>query len=261
MRRTISCIVRPISKLANAQVIEFFHLTFLQVLQARLDQGRLVLKGGANLRYFFDSVRYSEDIDFDLAGLEPWKLADSVDAVLGSPAIDIILRSSGLAVAGFTKPKQTATTQRWKVSVDVPGSSSPVRTKIEFSNRNGDERHVLEAVPGRVVDPYALRAPKVQHYTIDAATEQKVRALAGRSETQARDIFDLDLLLRRQPAGSTSVDSQTLQEAAGRALELPFAAFDDQVLPFLEPEVADLYDAEAWAQMQMFVAQRLESGR
>lgn len=249
------------STLAHAQVIELFHLTFLQVLQGRLDQGRFVLKGGANLRYFFDSVRYSEDIDFDLAGLEPWKLADSVDAVLGSAAIGIILRSSGLAVASFTKPKQTATTQRWKVSVDVSDSSNPVRTKIEFSNRNVDERHLLDAVPGRVVDPYALRAPKVQHYTVDAATEQKVEALARRSETQARDVFDLDLLLRRQPVRSGSVDPQTLQVAAGRALELPFAAFDDQVVPFLEPEVADLYDAEAWTQMQMFVAEKLENAR
>lgn len=249
------------SKFNDAQVIELFHLTFLQVLQGRLDQARYVLKGGGNLRYFFDSVRYSADIDFDLAGLEPWKLADRVDAVLGSAAIGIILRGSGLAVAGFTKPKQTATTQRWKVSVDGPDRSDPVRTKIEFSHRNGDERHLLEAVPSRVVESYALRAPKVQHYTIDAATEQKVKALAGRSETQARDVFDLDLLLRRQPLGSRSVDSQTLRAAAGRAVELPFAAFDDQVLPFLEPEVADLYDAETWAQMQLFVAEKLEQAR
>lgn len=245
-------------QLSKTQVIELFHLAFLQVLQARMDQARYVLKGGANLRYFFDSVRYSEDIDLDISGVEPWMLTEKVDDVLDSRPMEYILRSSGLEVAGFTKPKQTETTQRWKVSIKTPQSSDPVRTKIEFSNRNGERRHVLEAVPGRIVDPYALRAPTIQHYTGEAAAEQKAKALAGRSETQARDVFDLDLLLRRQTPEAGSVDRTILADAADRALELPFAAFRDQVLPFLEPDVAELYDsASTWEQMQILVADKL----
>ncbi len=249
-------------KLSDAQVIELFHLAFLQVLQTRLDQARYVLKGGANLRFFFDSARYSEDIDLDIAGVEPWALTEKVDAALNSRPMEFILRSSGLKVVGFTKPKQTETTKRWKVSVGTSGGSNPIRTKIEFSNRNGEQRHLLEAVPGRIVDPYALRSPTVQHYTGAAATEQKVEALAGRSETQARDVFDLDLLLRREPLASGFLDPQVLSEAADRAIELPFAACRDQVLPFLEPEVAELYDSAAsWEQMQIFVADKLTEAR
>ena len=246
------------SPLHGAQVVELFHLAFLQVLQARLDQDRYVLKGGANLRYFFDSVRYSEDIDLDADGIEPWVLSEKVDNVLGSPAIDAVLRSGGLAVNGFTKPKQTKTTQRWKVSIAIAGRRDPVRTKIEFSLRNGERRLVLEPVPGRIAAPYALRAPTVQHYTVDAASEQKVRALAGRSETQARDVFDLDLLLRRQPLAAGTIDSLILKRAAERGLALPFEAFLDQVVPFLDPDVGELYDAaDTWEQMQLFVAERL----
>lgn len=250
--------VSQMPKLGDAQVIELFHLAFLQVLQARLDQARYVLKGGANLRYFFDSVRYSEDIDLDADEIEPWALAEKVDGVLASAAIDAVLRSGGLAVDDYTKPKQTQTTQRWKVSIAVSGRRDPVRTKIEFSHRNGDRRHVLEPVAGRIVAPYALRAPALQHYTADAATEQKIEALAGRSETQARDLFDLDLLLRRQPLAPGTIGAQALQEATERGLDLPFEAFRDQVLPFIDPEVAELYDAAAtWQQMQQFVAERL----
>lgn len=80
--------------LSDAEVIEFFHLVFLQVLQARLDQARYVVKGGANLRYFFQSVRYSEDIDLDAIEIEPWKLEAKVDEVLASPATGLLLRSS-----------------------------------------------------------------------------------------------------------------------------------------------------------------------
>ncbi|MFI4978162.1 MAG: nucleotidyl transferase AbiEii/AbiGii toxin family protein [Solirubrobacterales bacterium] len=246
------------SGLRDAQVIELFHLAFLQLLQARVDQARYVLKGGANLRYYFDSVRYSEDIDLDADGIEPWALTEKVDDILGSATIEAILRSGGLRVEGFTKPKQTDTTQRWKASIAVSGRREPVRTKIEFSRRNGERRHLLESVAPRVVAPYALRAPTMQHYTADAATEQKIKALAGRSETQARDVFDLDLLLRRQALAARAIDSQILARAAERGLALPFEAFRDQVLPFLEPEVAELYDTPAsWEQMQLFVTDTL----
>lgn len=55
-----------------AHTIECFHLGFLAVLRTRLDEGRYILKGGANLRYFFASVRYSEDIDLDVSRVAGW---------------------------------------------------------------------------------------------------------------------------------------------------------------------------------------------
>ncbi|MSO40295.1 MAG: hypothetical protein EXQ70_00060 [Solirubrobacterales bacterium] len=245
--------------LNNAQVVEFFHIAFLTVLSRRVDPTRYVLKGGANLRYFFGSVRYSEEIDLDMNGIEPWHLEEKVDGALDSGPMKILLRARGLAVEGVSKPKQTKTTCRWKVAIAVPGRSVPVRTKIEFSKRNGEHRYSLEALPGRIVAPYALRSPSIQHYTDGAPTEQKVKALAGRSETQARDVFDLDLLLRRAPIPAGSLNSQLLDDASNRAMELPFAAFRDQVLPFLEPDALELYDTEAaWEQMQSFVAEGLE---
>jgi hypothetical protein len=135
--------------LGRAQTIELFHIAFLDVLSRRVDPARYVLKGGANLRYFFESLRYSEDIDLDIHGVPQWRLEEKVDGVLESGAMKAILRVGGLAVAEFTKPKQTETTRRWKVAIEAPGDSDPVRTKIEFSNRNGERRYRLEAVPGR----------------------------------------------------------------------------------------------------------------
>lgn len=246
---------------SEAQVIEHFHLAFLGVLNATFDPARYVLKGGANLRFFFHSVRYSEDIDLDLIGMQPWRLADKIDAAIGSPALRLILRPGGLTVAEFTKPKQTDTTRRWKVSIGAAGRSSFVRTKIEFSNREPDVDRTIEAVPGRVVRPYALRPPKIQHYELEAAVKQKVVALARRSQTQTRDVFDLELLLRTGHLQPGSIEPSTLEEAASRALALPFDAFKDQVSPFLDPVLADSYDAEAWEQMQTFVAESLEAGR
>lgn len=247
-------------RLNDAQAIEFFHLAFLQVLQVRLDQSRYVLKGGANLRYFFGSLRYSEDIDLDAVEIEPWKLEAKIDEVLASPATGILLRSGGLGLDQVTKPKQTGTTQRWKPIVTVAGRRSPVRTKIEVSHRSADPRRILEAVPERVVASYALRPPTMLHYTADAAIEQKIGALARRSETQARDVFDLEVLLRLHPEAvdAGAIPPDTLELAAERAVELPFQAFQDQVVRFLDSEIIDLYDnPAAWERTRAFVAERL----
>jgi Nucleotidyl transferase AbiEii toxin, Type IV TA system len=248
--------------LTDAQLIEFFHISFLDVLSKRLEGSRYILKGGANLRFFFGSVRYSEDIDLDLTGVKPPNLEEKVDRVLDSPALRALLRVRDLEVVDPSKPKQTQTTRRWKLGIVAPWRSEPVRTKVEFSARNGDDRFRLDPLPAEVVEPYALRPPTVQHYVDDAPAEQKVKALALRSETQARDVFDLDLLLRRRPLPRGTLDAETLTEAADLALRLPFAAFRDQVLPFLEPGVRELYESESsWEQMQTFVAEKLEQAR
>jgi predicted nucleotidyltransferase component of viral defense system len=246
---------------AQAQTIEVFHLAFLQVLSSRLNQKNYVIKGGANLRYFFDSHRYSEDIDLDAGSEEAWKLKEKVDEVLASAAVNVLLRRTGVSIAETTKSKQTDTTQRWKVQLAVADREKPIATKIEFSRRNGDRRSLLEAVPDRVVAPYALRPPTLQHYTAAPATEQKVKALALRNETQARDVFDLELLFRgyRDAVERGTLESATLDAAMERTLELPFEAFEAQVIPFLEPDVAGLYvDPAAWEQMQSYVVDRLD---
>ena len=246
--------------LTQAQTIECFHLAFVQVLSSRFNQQHYVLKGGTNLRYFFNSHRYSEDIDFDAVIEEVWKLEEKVDDVLGSAAVTALLRSKGITVARVTKPKQTDTTQRWKVLLAVAGRDATISTKIEFSRRNGDRRRLLEAVPDRVVAPYALRPPTLFHYTAAPAIEQKIKALALRMETQARDVFDLELLFRehRNVVEVGTLDSATLKAAIGRCRELPFEAFEAHVVPFLEPDVADLYDnPSSWEQTRSFVIDRL----
>ena len=249
-------------KLSRIQIIEFFHVAFLGVLPTRLDPARYVLKGGANLRYFFASQRYSEDIDLDLIRPVPWSLEDQVDGVLRSPALRDLLAVGGLTLAEHRSAKQTETTHRWKIEIETPGAAQPVRSKVEFSNREGEGEYGLDFLPDAVAEPYALRPPSVQHYGVEAATVQKVAALAGRTQTQARDVFDLELLLRRRPLVRGSVDPELLESAVERALEQDYGAFRDQVLPFLEVGAAELYGSSAaWEQLQTFVADRLESAR
>lgn len=250
------------SALSAPQATELFHVAFLDVLSKRLESDRYVLKGGANLRYFFDSLRYSQDIDLDVEGVPAWRLNEKIEALLSSPQMALLLRNAELEVAERSNPKRTDTTQRWKIGLATPGHGELIRTKIEFSYREGEGAHRVEPIPRRIVEPYALRSPLVPHYVDAAPIEQKVLALAWRSETQARDVFDLDLLLRSRSLEPGALDAKVLTEAGDMAMQLPYAAFRDQVLPFLEPDAVELYEGEAaWEQMQTFVAEKLEEAR
>ncbi len=244
----------------RAQIIEFFHLAFVQVLASRIDPDTVALKGGANLRYFFGSHRYSEDIDFDVVRGEARKLEEQINAVLRSDALKLLLRTGRIELTNIGAGKQTETTQKWNLLLVAPNEGTPISTKIEFSRCNGDARWLVEPVPDRVVQPYGLRPARVLHYLGPAATEQKVAALALRRETQARDVFDLDLLFRKESPGPApdALEKEIIDRAHHNCLDLPFEAFDSQLLPFLEPGIVELYDRrEVWEQMQIFVADKI----
>lgn len=247
----------------RAQRIELFHLAFLQVFLVGTRKERCILKGGANLRYFFHSVRYSNDIDLDVAAPEGWQLERAVDGVLSSGALTRILETAGVGIEpdSISKPKQTQTTRRWRIGLIDPNErgSEVIRTKIEFSARDdGTNDQEFASVPASVVRPYGLIAPTVMHYRLGAALEQKVAALAERSETKARDVFDLDLLFRiRDTEASPSVlaTSKALA-AADRCLALTDEDFEIQVVPFLDAEVAAIYSGR-WTEIRESVAERL----
>jgi hypothetical protein len=247
--------------LSPVQAVEAFHLALLRVFEARLPRDFFVVKGGVNLRAWFGSLRYSEDLDMDLRRGEVFEVREKVGAVLAAPALRDLLRSLGLAVTRSSAPKQTATTQRWKLELAQAGRGTPLHTKVEFSRRGGDDEHVLDPVLPEIVRPYGIPAPTVHHYTAAAALRQKIGALAGRRETQARDIWDLDHLLRTTGADPRPLPARTrdaLPAALDRVAELPFEAFRAQVVPFLAPEHQDMFGTrESWERMQELVIDRL----
>jgi predicted nucleotidyltransferase component of viral defense system len=244
----------------KAQVIELFHLAFLNVLPSHVRRDNYIVKGGVNLRYFYGSVRYSEDIDFDAQFGERWKMRAQVDAALESKALSVQMRPRGITIANINMAKDTDTTQRWKLLLAAPGHRDTISTKVEFSRRNGDTRYELETVPRDIVRPYGLLSPSLQRYLPASAIEQKIAALALRSITQARDVFDLDHLFRTHPDALAlgAIDSGLLATAIDHCIGIDYDAFSAQVIPFLDEETTALYGAaEAWEQMKESVVDHL----
>jgi predicted nucleotidyltransferase component of viral defense system len=245
----------------QTQHIEYFHLVFLRLLESRLDRGSWVVKGGVNLRAWFGSLRYSEDLDIDVVRGSVHRITDKVDKALAAVAFRDLLASQGLSVQRGSKPKQTETTQRWKFQIRSEDTAVPLHTRIEFSRRGSAEQYVLEPVRPEIVRPYALLAPTANHYTARAALRQKIQALSGRAETQARDIWDLEHVLRTTDADPRPL-TPTLRKALGgaveRTLSLPYEVFKAQVIPFLVPEHQELYGTpEAWNRICELVVDRL----
>jgi predicted nucleotidyltransferase component of viral defense system len=245
------------------QHVEAFHLSLLRLLEARLDRATWVVKGGVNLRAWFGSLRYSEDLDLDVIGCPAHRLRDRFDSVVQSRALAELLTTQGLEILRVSKPKQIETTQRWKMELRASGASVPLHTKVEFSRRGTRlEDYALEPVRGDIVRPYGLPAPTTNHYTAPSAIRQKIRALAGRAEAQARDIWDLDHLLRTTQADPRPFPPdvrEVLPEAFERALSLGYDVFKAQVVPYLSEENQAIWGTRtAWDRMCELVAGRLQ---
>src|SRR5450759_3745275 len=243
----------------GAKLVEVLHLVLLQVLPSYLPVANYAVKGGANLRLFYGSRRRSQDIDFDYLGSRFDAVEGAVDAALASRAFRDLLRVAGVEMSEPTKPKQTDTTRRWKFQVDGPAAH--LNTMIEFSAREADAEHAFEAARGDLGRAIGLRVVKAEHYLPPAAIRQKIRALAQRSQAEPRDVFDLDPLFATHgdEIRVGDVDQATLTGAIDAVLGVPYEAYEDLVVQYLEDEFVPIYGRpEVWTDMTLGVAERLE---
>jgi predicted nucleotidyltransferase component of viral defense system len=245
------------------QHVECFHLILLRVMESHLNRATWVVKGGVNLRVWFGSRRYSEDLDLDAVGSASHVLRERFDGILRGRALADLLASQGLEVVRFSRPKQTETTQRWKLQLKAAAVTVPLHTKVEFSRRGShDEEYRLEPARSEIVRPYGLPVPTVNHYTARSAVRQKIHALAHRAEVQARDVWDLEHLLRSiaaDPRPLPAAVKRTLPAATDRVMALEYDVFKSQVVPYLSPEDRALYGTpDAWDRMRELVIDRLQ---
>jgi predicted nucleotidyltransferase component of viral defense system len=246
---------------SDRQNVELFHLQFVRLLCAGPDKGRFAIKGGCNLRFFFESVRYSEDLDLDVARLHVHTLKEKVTKILGGPALALPLKSRGIAVVESSAPKQTETTQRWKVALSAEGRSLPLHTKIEFSRRGTTEDSKVEPVAASVLAEYGLMPLLAPHYPLPAAIRQKIRALIHRRTVQARDVFDLSMLVAKAGGNVEVLRSGRAQipKAIERCMEVSFDDYKAQVVSYLKPDqIEALGSREAWDALQSQVVEFLE---
>jgi hypothetical protein len=254
--------------LTPASIRELVHLLILEELAVSRPRSRVIVKGGVNLRLFFASPRYSEDMDLDG---HPDGSADIRTCIARLFDRDFTRRVQAFGIRGLDPGqgpnKDTQTTFRYKFGV-IGGGGVRYPTKVEVSFREQDvaDEVVTETPPQAILAAYGLEGFVVHHYALNAAVRQKIQALAGRREAQARDVFDLCILAPGAPSGalldflSATLSSDQLHEAHTRSLAISFDEYRGQVLEFLEePERERQGTENAWDEMRLRAAALIEA--
>lgn len=239
--------------LRSFEIRELFHLALLRHLAARLSGRSYSVKGGGCLRFFHRSPRLSQDMDLDVvSSLRVETLRNAVDSVIDGRAMLATLMPAGVSRLSATKPKQTDTTQRWKVLLEV--GDERLSTKVEFSRRR-DRVEFSTGIP----DAELLRRHKMtpfaaQFYDKASMAAQKIGALASPKRNALRDLFDLHhvfFTLGCRPADVLPlVDEGMPAAAAEKVLGFGFADFREQVVPYLAADMIDLYRSPAVFEQQ-----------
>jgi hypothetical protein len=244
---------------------ELVHLLILRELLEVRRGAAITLKGGVNLRLFHGSIRYSEDIDLDGDPAARLPIRERIRGIFGNPRIQYSLRNHDLRGLDPTEGvnKDTPTTYRYKFHVLGTGNV-PYPTKVEVSFREphkGDETEVERPDP-RLLNRYLGEGAdlEVPHYKPPAAIRQKIEALATRAEVQARDVFDLRVLVRPEDRDdphlisflADGLTADQIGRAYDRTFELSYPAFEGQVVEFLDEEGKERFGRpEAWADLQI----------
>jgi len=252
----------------DAQIREVFHFYFLDRLLKLSDPGLYILKGGVNLRFFFRSPRYSEDMDIDVLAGSVQTLRKNGYKILNDGAFHRSLRPFDIAdieVNDPAKAKPTETTQRFRFGLITPAGHR-LPTKVEFSRRkeSSDGESESALVDTEIARSYRRLSFRCPHYNGAAAIVQKVRALAGRPVTQARDAFDLAILFRGGHGPSAAWSKLLAEGEHARAIdclmELTWQEYEGQVVEFLETDSREEYGSKnAWNSLQNLVLRRLEA--
>lgn len=244
----------------SLQMREIFHLEFLRWMSRKVKSEFYALKGGANLRFFFNSLRYSEDMDLDVASVRVDMLKDIVMQILNNQSFQDMLKPFGmerLVNPDMAKAKQTETTQRFKVHL-ITYAGEDLFTKVEFSRRHRNEGKVsVQPVSDTVLRSYKLPPLLIPHYDIESAVIQKIRALSDRAVLQARDIFDLYVLSSQYKpvkTGEAKIDNEILSKAREGILEISFEQFRDAVVSYLSLEDQAVYsNPSSWDEIKLKV--------
>jgi predicted nucleotidyltransferase component of viral defense system len=230
--------------LSPLQIREIFHLEFLRRLVREAKPDTLALKGGVNLRFYFNSPRYSEDMDIDCADIPVSRLQDMVMGILSMRTFLDTLSVYGIlrvAAPDLRVAKQTETTQRFKVHLYTE-SDLDLFTKIEFSRRGFSRLlPIVEEIPVMILKWYRIAPFMAPHYPAPAALAQKISALAGRSTVQARDIFDIYILRTHVSNGLPPLSAEVTSAARKNVFAIDYERFRDTVIEYLTPDEQEVY--------------------
>jgi hypothetical protein len=119
----------------------------------------------------------------------------------------------------------------------------------------------FDSVDANLIRTYELTPILASHYQREDAYVQKVIALATRRQVQARDVFDLHLLLTSGVDTSLVYDkvANYVDKAKDNIWTVSYDMFKSQVVSYLHPDYQAQYSSsDLWDSMILTLANALE---
>lgn len=249
---------------SQLQQREVFHLAFLRQWVKGIRPELYALKGGTALRFFFNSIRYSEDMDLDIKGVPVFRLKEMVMKILSAKTLEKTLHPfqiDRVIPPNIQTAKQTETVQRFKVHLITAGGEN-LFTKIEFSRRTLNLETTVEPVSPIILSNYKQPPLLLCHYPIGEAMKQKIEALANRQQPQVRDLFDLFILSSQNDktlqAIQKGLSAEKIKLAKETASGFRYQEFQNAVCNYLGEEDRKYYEQkEMWKSIQKRIVEVL----
>lgn len=187
------------------------------------------LKGGGALRFVFNSSRRSEDLDYELDPDFPkYRLQEKIEKLLTE--LKII----------STAPKQTDTTQRWKLVLP-----NEISLKLEFSRRGKVSPQNFKTTTVSFHSwgiPYTV---PVFHLSLKDMFAQKIEAALSPSRTAPRDAYDLLYIIdfSFQTGEQLTISDETDRNKLIEKLsQIPEDFVQEELFPYLSQEEIKIFN-------------------
>lgn len=238
-----------------------------EVLQARILAGifsdvlgrrfrmHIALKGGLSMRLLHGSDRMTKDIDLESDG------TFAVDAARKwmTGLIQRTAVAMGIPDARVTEPKQSETTQRWKV-VYSSGAGVEAHLTVEMSRRGLPTPDLLTEAP--VGGPERL-GTLARTYSEEALVAAKVGALPRGAP---RDTYDLFLLIQAQVRPRPEVLARLGADHLARVDRdiwdimgaMGYEQARDELTPYLPRAARAAFVEETWESMKLEVGMKVQ---
>ena len=163
---------------------EYIQLVFLGALYQNKNSEKVFFKGGTALRLIYDSIRFSEDLDFDS------KLSYSdLQTLLKKSTKDIQNFLPGIRLDIIDNKYDNF---RAKLKYENISLSQPLNIRIDINTKEEWLEENISLLKSSMPIPYASI---IKVFGVSEILSEKIRALMSRSK--GRDMFDIWLLLSR----------------------------------------------------------------
>jgi len=167
---------------------EYFQHLFLSYFYKLEGAENILFKGGTALRFIYGSPRFSEDLDFSMFNIKPYKLKKSIEDLFTKVLVEI--ENVGIKVDLGPKPGPTKEVYYGDASFKIYDYPL-VTVSINVSAR--DERRItseIETIANDFIPTYNL-----YHLPQEILIEEKIYALLERKK--ARDFYDIYYIMRK----------------------------------------------------------------